>query len=127
MKNKTFNEMARVQIPALIHLNRLGYDYVGRINETMAGKFYDEETNIILEIFSTQFQKLNPHYKDSVNDVLKDIKDRLDYNDLGRSFFEMLQTVSPYKLIDFDNIKTIHFTIQANLLVKTVKIALDQI
>lgn len=112
MKNKTFNEMARVQIPALIHLNRLGYDYVGRINETMAGKFYDEETNIILEIFSTQFQKLNPHYKDSVNDVLKDIKDRLDYNDLGRSFFEMLQTVSPYKLIDFDNIEnnTFHYT-----------------
>lgn len=112
MKNKTFNEMARVQIPALIHLNRLGYDYVGRINETMAGKFYDEETNILLEIFSTQFQKLNPSYKNNTNEVLKTIKDKLDFNDLGRSFFEMLQAVSPYKLIDFDNIEnnTFHYT-----------------
>lgn len=41
MKNNIFNEAARVQIPALIHINRLGYEYIGKINECMAGTIYD--------------------------------------------------------------------------------------
>ena len=112
MKVNAFNELTRVQIPALIHLNRLGYEYIGKINESMAGKIYDEETNILLEVFSAQFQKLNPQFKDQVDTVLKEIKDELDYNNLGRSFFERLQKVSPYKLIDYDNIEnnTFHYT-----------------
>ena len=112
MKENIFNEFTRVQIPALMHLNRLGYEYVGKIDESMAGTVYDAETNILLEIFSTQFQKLNPHYKDQAESVLKEIKDELDYNNLGRSFFERLQAVSPYKLIDFENIEnnTFHYT-----------------
>lgn len=112
MKVNTFSEATRVQIPALIHLNRLGYEYIGKINESMAGTIYDEETNILLEVFSAQFQKLNPLYKDQVDTVLKEIKDELDYNNLGRSFFERLQKISPYKLIDYDNIEnnTFHYT-----------------
>lgn len=112
MKDNAFNELTRVQIPALIHLNRLGYEYIGKINENMAGTIYDEETNILLEVFSAQFQKLNPQFKDQVDTVLKEIKDELDYNNLGRSFFERLQKVSPYKLIDYDNIEnnTFHYT-----------------
>ena len=31
-----FNEATRVQIPALIHLNRLEYKYFGKISENMA-------------------------------------------------------------------------------------------
>ncbi len=37
MKVNAFNELTRVQIPALIHLNRLGYEYIGKINENMGG------------------------------------------------------------------------------------------
>ena len=48
MKDNIFNEFTRVQIPALIHLNRLGYEYVGKIDESMAGTVYDAETNILL-------------------------------------------------------------------------------
>lgn len=41
-----FNEMTRVQMPALVHLTRLGYTYYGRIFEDMADTVYDPDTNI---------------------------------------------------------------------------------
>ena len=31
------NEATRVQMPALVHLTRLGYQYYGKITEEMAG------------------------------------------------------------------------------------------
>ena len=55
-----FNEATRVQIPALVHLTRLGYTYIPRISEELAGSFYDPQTNILIEIFRKQFAKLNP-------------------------------------------------------------------
>lgn len=41
---KLFNEMTRVQMPALVHLTRLGYSYYGRLFEEMADKVYDPDT-----------------------------------------------------------------------------------
>lgn len=37
-KKSSFNEATRVQMPALVHLLRLGYQYYGKINEDMAAK-----------------------------------------------------------------------------------------
>ena len=54
-----FNETARVQMPALIHLTRLGYTYYGRIFEDMANKVYDPDTNILRDIFITQFKGIS--------------------------------------------------------------------
>ena len=54
-----FTEATRVQIPALIHLTKLGYTYFGKITEDMCGIKYDGETNILLEVFKEQFRKLN--------------------------------------------------------------------
>ena len=34
--NEKFNEATRVQMPALVHLHRLGYNYFGKISEDMA-------------------------------------------------------------------------------------------
>ena len=42
-----FNEATRVQMPALVHLTRLGYIYYGKITEDMAGTKYDPDTNIL--------------------------------------------------------------------------------
>ena len=53
-----FNEMTRVQMPALVHLTRLGYTYYGRIFEDMADEVYDQDTNILKDIFISQFKKL---------------------------------------------------------------------
>lgn len=53
-----FNEMTRVQMPALVHLTRLGYTYYGRIFEDMADEVYDPDTNILKDVFISQFKKL---------------------------------------------------------------------
>ena len=46
-------------MPAMVHLTRLGYKYFGKIHESMEGTVYDGETNILLEVFKSQFEKLN--------------------------------------------------------------------
>jgi type I restriction enzyme, R subunit len=43
-----FDEATRVQMPALVHLTRLGYRYFRKILEEQAGVMYDPETNILL-------------------------------------------------------------------------------
>ena len=86
-----------------MHLARLGYDYYGKINEEMANVKYDPDTNILIEIFKEQFIKLNPNSKDSFENILREIRQELDNDDLGRSFYNRLQSVSPIRLIDFDN------------------------
>ena len=41
---------------------RLGYKYWGRIYENEAGTGYDSDTNILLDVFKSQFKKLNPEH-----------------------------------------------------------------
>lgn len=110
--NKSFNEATRVQMPALVHLSRLGYKYYGKITEDMKGIKYDGDTNILLEVFKDQFKKLNPSYNGEVEEVLKDIRQELENDDLGKSFYKRLITISPIKLIDFENINnnSFHYT-----------------
>ena len=100
-----FNELTRVQMPALVHLTRLGYEYYGKITENFAGIKYDPDTNILLDVFEKQFKKINPEKKDFYDQVLKDIRLELDNDDIGKSFYKRLVSTSPVKLIDFDNLK----------------------
>ena len=111
-KMVNFNEATRVQIPALMHLMRLGYQYYGKISVDDANKKYDPDTNILLDIFEQQFKKLNPENKGEWAEVLREIRQELNYDDLGKTFYERLTTISPTKLIDFENIEnnTFHFT-----------------
>lgn len=101
---KDFNEATRVQIPGLVHLTRLGYTYFGKISEEDAGRIYDPETNILLEVFRSQFEKLNPNQVSTFNQTLQDIKQELDYNDLGKQFYKRLKSITPTRLIDFENV-----------------------
>lgn len=98
-----FNEMTRVQMPALVHLTRLGYTYYGRIFDDMADKVYDPDTNILKDVFISQFKKLNPDHEGEAEQTLKAIRQELDNDDLGKSFYSRLKTTSPVRLIDFDN------------------------
>lgn len=109
---KQFTEATRVQMPAMVHLTRIGYSYFGKIYEEMAGSVYDGDTNILLDIFENQFKKLNPGHEGEYLQVLKDIRKELNDDDLGRGFYNRLKSVSPVKLIDFDNpwANTFHFT-----------------
>lgn len=112
IQRNLFNEATRVQIPAMVHLTRLGYEYFGKISEETAGQIYDPDTNILLEVFKRQFEKLNPESSGDVEQALREIRQELDNDDLGRSFYNRLTTISPIRLIDFDNPKNnvFHFT-----------------
>lgn len=107
-----FNEATRVQMPAMVHLTRLGYKYWGRIHENEAGTVYDPDTNILLDVFRRQFKKLNPEHAGECEQTLKDIRKELNDDDLGRGFYLRLKAVSPVRLIDFEhpNNNTFHFT-----------------
>lgn len=109
---KQFSEATRVQMPAMVHLTRLGYSYFGKIHEEERGTVYDGDTNILLPVFEEQFKKLNQDHKGEFLQVMKDIRKELNDDDLGRGFYNRLKAVSPIKLIDFDNISnnTFHFT-----------------
>lgn len=98
-----FNEATRVQMPAMVHLTRLGYSYFGKISENMANKIYDPDTNILIDVFKKQFEKLNPSSKGEFGNIFRSIRQELANDDLGKSFYRRLTAVSPIKLIDFDN------------------------
>ena len=107
-----FNEATRVQMPAMVHLTRLGYSYFGKINEDMAGSVYDPDTNILTDVFKLQFERLNPSAKGEFAQTLRAIRQELTNEDLGKSFYKRLTTVSPVRLIDFENPRnnSFHFT-----------------
>lgn len=109
---KQFSEATRVQMPAMVHLTRIGYTYFGKLSEDKNGTVYDGDTNILLQVFERQFKNLNPGHEGEFLQVLKDIRKELNDDDLGRGFYNRLKVVSPVKLIDFDNIgnNTFHFT-----------------
>ena len=50
-----FSEKTRVQLPALLHLTRLGYKYISLKNQII-----DRDTNIFEDIFKKSITRLNP-------------------------------------------------------------------
>ncbi len=101
-------------MPALVHLSRLGYSYLGKIRKksNKEDSELDRDTNIHKEIFKERFRALNPQHASEAERVLQDIRQELDNDDLGRGFYKRLTSVSPVRLIDFENIdnNTFHFT-----------------
>ncbi|GAA8630594.1 hypothetical protein oki200_00150 [Helicobacter pylori] len=90
------NEITRVQVPALMHLAKLGYDFI----PTNSKPNLDTTTNILTDSFTQAFKRLNP--TKNAQDSLTEMKKRLNYNDLGKSFYEYLLK-SEHQIIDFDN------------------------
>ncbi|MDB6227486.1 DEAD/DEAH box helicase family protein [Lactobacillus amylovorus] len=108
---KTYNELTRVQLPAVLHLVKLGYKY---FSYKQNKQDIDTETNIFVPECKRQFLKLNPEATDSdFEKEFKDIKLELGYNDLGRSFFNRIQGTSNsnYKFIDWENFSNNSFKI----------------
>ena len=100
---REFNEMTRVQFPAILHLIKLGYTF---ISKRKVQEIKDEENNILTPIFKEQFLKLNPLASEKdFDDEYNDIKTELTNNDLGREFFNRLQNKSNsrFKFIDWNN------------------------
>lgn len=98
-----WNEATRVQMPALVHLTRIGFTYFGKITEDKAGTVYDPDTNILIEVFKSQFAKINPERAGEAEAMLRIIRQELDNDDIGESFYKRLKAVSPVRLIDFEH------------------------
>ena len=97
------NENTRVKIPALVHLTRLGYEYLS-LKEYDGG--IHEETNIFSSLFSESLARINGK-KLSDHDVdalLSELTVKLSNDDLGRAFYNiLLNGINGYRLIDFED------------------------
>jgi len=95
-----FNENTRVQVPAALHLCKLGYTYLDKIEK------YDHSTNILTDIFLSQLAKLNPSLSErDCKNYLTKLIGCLNNEDLGKEFYSYVSTKSGIRLIDFDNLE----------------------
>ena len=98
-----WNEATRVQMPALVHLTRIGYSYFGKISETGANTVYDPDTNILIDVFKSQYAALNPGRGGEALQMLQTLRQELDNDDIGESFYKRLKAESSGRLIDFEH------------------------
>jgi type I restriction enzyme R subunit len=96
-----FNEDSRVKIPSILHLTRLGYTYLSKEESV-----WDEATNIFTDIFATAIAGINPEQELASEDfkrLLDELSLLLDYEDLGKAFYDRLTGKSGLRLIDFEH------------------------
>jgi len=105
-----FNENTRVKIPAILHLCRLGYEYI-----SLKQAKWDKETNIFKDIFFQSIAKINKGIDEGDIQRLYDkVSLALDNEDLGKEFYEML-LADGTKLIDFENFENNSFNVVTEL------------
>lgn len=110
----SFTEDSRVKIPTILHLMRLGYEYL-----SLKGTHWDKDTNIFPELFSSAVSRINPDMtSDDVARLLEEVKLSLENEDLGRAFFNKLKARSGTKLIDFENFSNNSFHVVTELTYK---------
>ena len=110
----SFNENTRVKIPAILHLSRLGFEYL-----SLSKTAWDLETNIFTDIFTKSITRINPDLEESdASRVLQDVSLALDNEDLGRAFYNMLVSTSSPRLIDFKNFDNNSFHVVTELTCK---------
>jgi type I restriction enzyme R subunit len=109
-----FSEDSRVKIPCILHLVRLGYQYLSLKSST-----WDEETNIFPEHFNTAIARINPGMESAdIDRLFADVKLLLDNEDLGKAFYERLTERSGIRLIDFENFNNNSFHVVTELTCK---------
>lgn len=107
------NENTRVKIPAILHLNRLDYEYL-----SLKDSKWDMETNIFTDVFYKSIAQINPEKDfDEIKRYYVKVKLTLDNEDLGKSFYELLLS-GEIKLIDFDNFENNTFNVVTELTYK---------
>lgn len=98
--SKLHSEFTRVQVPAALHLERLGYQLLTELPE------YDHRTNILTGVFRDSLRRLNPEVTDAtIDQELAAIVRILDNDDLGREFYQKLSSKSGLRYIDYDDPK----------------------
>ena len=106
-----FNENSRVKIPALVHLSRLGYEYL-----SLKQANWEESTNFFTTIFRESILRINAEATDEdVTRALQEISLLLDNEDVGRAFYERLTRTTGLRLIDFENFDNNSFHVVTEL------------
>ena len=109
-----FNEDSRVKIPSILHLTRLGYDYL-----PLKDAEWNLDTNIFSDVFLKSVLKINDGLtEDDAKRLLDEISLSLDSEDLGKAFYERLTQKSGVKLIDFENFDNNTFNVVTELTYK---------
>jgi len=107
------NENTRVKIPAILHLTRLGYEYV-----SLSTANRDGDTNIFTNIFAESIRRINPDTDFNPDSIITELKDVLDYDDLGRAFYQRILSTRGIKLIDFNHFDNNSFHVCTELTCK---------
>ncbi|MDQ3190452.1 MAG: type I restriction endonuclease [Bacteroidota bacterium] len=109
-----FNEDSRVKIPAILHLIRLGYEYL-----SLSTQQWDESTNIFTAIFNDSIRRLNPELNDGdIKRFYDEVSLCLENEDLGKAFYKKLTAKSGIRLIDFENFQNNTFNVVTELTYK---------
>lgn len=89
-----------MQIPAAVHLVRLGYTYLSNI----ADDEYHHDSNTLLAPLRRAIEKLNPSFTATeVSNASDELLRTLQNEDLGREFYNKISSISGTKYIDFQN------------------------
>lgn len=105
------NEDSRVKIPTILHLMRLGYTYL-----SLKGQNWDESTNVFIDIFNEQIQRINPEASEAdIRKAYQEMSLCLENEDLGRAFYEKLIDRNGLLLIDFENFNNNSFHVATEL------------
>ncbi|MDX8400381.1 MAG: type I restriction endonuclease [Gallionellaceae bacterium] len=111
-----FNEDSRVKIPTILHLVRLGYEYLSLKDPKLV---WDESTNIFTDIFHQSIKRINPDFSDlEAKQCFDDVSLCLENEDLGKAFYEKLTSKSGTRLIDFENFSNNTFNVVTELTYK---------
>ena len=111
-----FNEDSRVKIPSILHLMRLGYDYLSLKDP---GVHWDESTNIFTDIFKASIAQINDGISEfDIEKCYGEVSLCLENEDLGKAFYEKLIDRSGIKLIDFDDFNNNTFNVVTELTYK---------
>lgn len=94
-----FNEDSRVKIPALLHLERLGYRYL-----SLKDARWDVRNNLFPDVLEAALLRLNPQMRsEDVAGVIEAIHLELHNDDLGKAFHRRLTARSGVRLVDYEN------------------------
>jgi hypothetical protein len=85
-----FNEDSRVKIPSILHLTRLGYEYISLKNTK-----WDSDTDIFTDIFNKSIKQINSDKNlkdDDISRIYEDLKLTLENDDLLKKFHEFIKS-----------------------------------
>jgi len=111
-----FNEDSRVKIPAILHLMRLGYEYLSLKDPNVK---WDQSSSIFTDIFYQNIKRINPGLSDlEAKQCLDDVSLSLENEDLGKAFYQKLTDRSGTRLIDFEDFDNNSFNVVTELTYK---------